>query len=110
NIRVSNTKLSTWGRQSLVIMKQQSRRATEAGHQHSLRSPAKNQIQRIWSRGNILRRHGSLRRTLPSLNLSSPVPGKATLMEPNQQVEAETELVTETLVEEVSIDGMCGVY
>lgn len=32
-----------------------------------------------------------------------------TSMEPNQQVEAE-ELVTETLVEEVSIDGMCGVY
>jgi mycofactocin precursor len=31
-------------------------------------------------------------------------------MEPNQQVEIETELVTETLVEEVSIDGMCGVY
>ncbi|HEX2285018.1 MAG TPA: mycofactocin precursor MftA [Mycobacterium sp.] len=31
-------------------------------------------------------------------------------MEPNQQVESETELVTETLVEEVSIDGMCGVY
>jgi mycofactocin precursor peptide MftA len=30
-------------------------------------------------------------------------------MEPNQ-VETETELVTETLVEEVSIDGMCGVY
>jgi len=30
-------------------------------------------------------------------------------MEPNQQVEAE-ELVTEILVEEVSIDGMCGVY
>jgi mycofactocin precursor len=30
-------------------------------------------------------------------------------MEPNQQVETE-ELVTETLVEEVSIDGMCGVY
>ncbi|QLL08329.1 mycofactocin precursor MftA [Mycobacterium vicinigordonae] len=24
--------------------------------------------------------------------------------------QAETELVTETLVEEVSIDGMCGVY
>jgi mycofactocin precursor len=24
--------------------------------------------------------------------------------------ETETELVTETLVEEVSIDGMCGVY
>jgi mycofactocin precursor len=31
-------------------------------------------------------------------------------MEPNQQVESETQLVTETLVEEVSIDGMCGVY
>ena len=32
-------------------------------------------------------------------------------MEPNQQVENDgTELVTETLVEEVSIDGMCGVY
>jgi mycofactocin precursor len=31
-------------------------------------------------------------------------------MEPNQQVENETQLVTETLVEEVSIDGMCGVY
>ncbi|MCV6978785.1 mycofactocin precursor MftA [Mycolicibacterium elephantis] len=30
-------------------------------------------------------------------------------MEPNQQVE-DAELVTETLVEEVSIDGMCGVY
>ena len=30
-------------------------------------------------------------------------------MDPNQQVE-DTELVTETLVEEVSIDGMCGVY
>jgi mycofactocin precursor len=30
-------------------------------------------------------------------------------MEPNQQ-ETETELVTESLVEEVSIDGMCGVY
>jgi mycofactocin precursor peptide MftA len=31
-------------------------------------------------------------------------------MEPNQHVETETELVSETLVEEVSIDGMCGVY
>lgn len=31
-------------------------------------------------------------------------------MEPNQHVESETELVTKTLVEEVSIDGMCGVY
>jgi mycofactocin precursor len=31
-------------------------------------------------------------------------------MEPNQETGTETELVTETLVEEVSIDGMCGVY
>ncbi|MFZ0833220.1 MAG: mycofactocin precursor MftA [Mycobacterium sp.] len=31
-------------------------------------------------------------------------------MEPNSQVDTEQELVTETLVEEVSIDGMCGVY
>jgi mycofactocin precursor peptide MftA len=31
-------------------------------------------------------------------------------MESNQQSETDTELVTETLVEEVSIDGMCGVY
>ncbi|WP_137148903.1 MULTISPECIES: mycofactocin precursor MftA [Mycolicibacterium] len=30
-------------------------------------------------------------------------------MEPNQNVETE-EMVTESLVEEVSIDGMCGVY
>jgi len=31
-------------------------------------------------------------------------------MDSNQQANSETELVTETLVEEVSIDGMCGVY
>jgi len=32
-------------------------------------------------------------------------------MEPNQQADTETsQLVTESLVEEVSIDGMCGVY
>jgi mycofactocin precursor len=31
-------------------------------------------------------------------------------MEPDQQNDADAELVTETLVEEVSIDGMCGVY
>jgi len=30
-------------------------------------------------------------------------------MEPNQQTEGD-ELVSESLVEEVSIDGMCGVY
>ena len=28
----------------------------------------------------------------------------------NNETQTETELVTETLVEEVSIDGMCGVY
>jgi mycofactocin precursor peptide MftA len=31
-------------------------------------------------------------------------------MEPNQQVEDQAELISETMVEEVSIDGMCGVY
>ncbi|MUL77380.1 mycofactocin precursor MftA [Mycolicibacterium sp. CBMA 226] len=31
-------------------------------------------------------------------------------MDSNQQVNSDSELVTETLVEEVSIDGMCGVY
>lgn len=28
----------------------------------------------------------------------------------DNETQAETDLVTETLVEEVSIDGMCGVY
>jgi mycofactocin precursor peptide MftA len=28
----------------------------------------------------------------------------------DHETESDTELVTETLVEEVSIDGMCGVY
>ncbi|KUI26039.1 mycofactocin [Mycobacterium sp. IS-1496] len=46
----------------------------------------------------------------PRSHLSDPTRRKAVLMEPNQHVEADTELVTETLVEEVSIDGMCGVY
>ncbi|HPY25970.1 MAG TPA: mycofactocin precursor MftA [Mycobacterium sp.] len=31
-------------------------------------------------------------------------------MEPQTSTEADAELVTESLVEEVSIDGMCGVY
>lgn len=31
-------------------------------------------------------------------------------MDDNQQNDQTAELVTETLVEEVSIDGMCGVY
>jgi mycofactocin precursor len=45
---------------------------------------------------------------------------KGDVMEPNQPSDSDagvavpatsdTELVTETLVEEVSIDGMCGVY
>lgn len=30
--------------------------------------------------------------------------------ETETQTQTQTELVTETLVEEVSIDGMCGVY
>jgi mycofactocin precursor peptide MftA len=33
---------------------------------------------------------------------------KGSFME--DQIDTDTELVTETLVEEVSIDGMCGVY
>jgi mycofactocin precursor peptide MftA len=45
--------------------------------------------------------------------MSSPWTGdtqeKGGSMDQNQQVETE-ELVTESLVEEVSIDGMCGVY
>jgi mycofactocin precursor peptide MftA len=45
-----------------------------------------------------------------SVTLSRPNTTKVLFMEPNQQVENETEFVTETLVEEVSIDGMCGVY
>ena len=43
-------------------------------------------------------------------NCRDPAQRKAVFMEPNQQTDADTELVTETLVEEVSIDGMCGVY
>jgi mycofactocin precursor len=45
---------------------------------------------------------------------------KGNVMEPSQKMDSdagaaspatsESELVTETLVEEVSIDGMCGVY
>ncbi|ULP46869.1 MULTISPECIES: mycofactocin precursor MftA [Mycobacteriaceae] len=31
-------------------------------------------------------------------------------MDQNQQNDTNAELVTESLVEEVSIDGMCGVY
>jgi len=31
-------------------------------------------------------------------------------MEPNDNPQTDRQLVTETLVEEVSIDGMCGVY
>ncbi len=31
-------------------------------------------------------------------------------MEPTQETDTDTELITESLVEEVSIDGMCGVY
>lgn len=40
---------------------------------------------------------------------SSPTEQKGSAMEPSQHTEND-ELVTESLVEEVSIDGMCGVY
>ena len=39
-----------------------------------------------------------------------PTAAKGETMEPTQHTETESELVTESLVEEVSIDGMCGVY
>jgi len=39
---------------------------------------------------------------------SEPLP-EGRIMEQNR-IDNDTELVTETLVEEVSIDGMCGVY
>ena len=42
--------------------------------------------------------------------MSSPTRTKGMVMDKNQQTDTDTELVTETLVEEVSIDGMCGVY
>jgi mycofactocin precursor len=42
---------------------------------------------------------------------ASPTPnGKAIIMDDDQQVGADVALVSESLVEEVSIDGMCGVY
>src|SRR5882757_1740623 len=46
----------------------------------------------------------------PRSHCRYPTRRKVLFMEPNQQVDTETQLVTETLVEEVSIDGMCGVY
>lgn len=39
-----------------------------------------------------------------------PVLRKGNAMEPSRNETESAELVTETLVEEVSIDGMCGVY
>jgi len=39
-----------------------------------------------------------------------PTSKKAAPMEPNDNPQTDRQLVTETLVEEVSIDGMCGVY
>jgi len=42
--------------------------------------------------------------------VETPTHRKGETMEPTQQTETESELVTESLVEEVSIDGMCGVY
>ena len=40
-------------------------------------------------------------------SLSSPEGGKIRV---DHETDTDTQLVTETLVEEVSIDGMCGVY
>ena len=40
-------------------------------------------------------------------SLSSPYERRIDM---DHETETDTELVTETLVEEVSIDGMCGVY
>jgi mycofactocin precursor len=42
--------------------------------------------------------------------VSSLTQRKVNTMEQDQQVAAPETLVTESLVEEVSIDGMCGVY
>jgi mycofactocin precursor len=54
------------------------------------------------------------------MRLVEPLMTKGNIVEPNQRSDkdagadvpatSDTELVTETLVEEVSIDGMCGVY
>ena len=43
-------------------------------------------------------------------SLSRPADQKKGKFHMEHENETETELVTETLVEEVSIDGMCGVY
>src|SRR6478735_4205538 len=43
-------------------------------------------------------------------DVSSLTRRKAIIMEHDQQVSTGTDLVEESLVEEVSIDGMCGVY
>jgi mycofactocin precursor peptide MftA len=55
-----------------------------------------------------------------SMRVVEPLMTKGNVMEPKQLSDrdagaavaatSDTELVTETLVEEVSIDGMCGVY
>lgn len=42
--------------------------------------------------------------------LSNPNVREARVMDQNEQNNTAAEIVTETLVEEVSIDGMCGVY
>jgi mycofactocin precursor len=57
------------------------------------------------------------------MRLVEPLTTKGNVMKPNQQADqadsdagaavpatSDTDIVTETLVEEVSIDGMCGVY
>lgn len=46
----------------------------------------------------------------PDSRLSNINVREACVMDENQQSETNAEIVTESLVEEVSIDGMCGVY
>jgi mycofactocin precursor peptide MftA len=64
---------------------------------------------RVW--GNITPAL-PLRHSMPycvQIDRSLSRPGERRIRMDNEN-ETETELVTETLVEEVSIDGMCGVY
>ncbi|AQA01782.1 mycofactocin precursor [Mycobacterium sp. MS1601] len=42
--------------------------------------------------------------------VSSVTSGRECSMDNDSRVDSDAELVTESLVEEVSIDGMCGVY
>jgi mycofactocin precursor len=57
-------------------------------------------------------RHGNRLRKDPQMNLTEPdqtAPATETV-DPNLDAATEPELVATDLIEEVSIDGMCGVY